>query len=87
MSRSIPFSDLEAGLLPFLVSRQIITGAGKVGIEGQESGFVPGQYQLSQRADFMETDMSVDTMHNRPILNTRDEPHADRAIGQVPKQI
>jgi len=79
VSRSIPFPQLVAGLLPFLVSRQVIAGAGKVGIEAQESGFVPGQYQLSQRADFMETDLSVDTMHNRPILNTRDEPHADRA--------
>jgi proteasome accessory factor A len=65
------------GLLPFLVSRQVIAGAGKVGIEAQESGFTPGRYQLSQRADFMETELSVDTMHNRPILNTRDEPHAD----------
>jgi proteasome accessory factor A len=55
----------------------VIAGAGKVGIEAQESGFVQGVYQLSQRADFMETDLSVDTMHNRPILNTRDEPHAD----------
>jgi Pup amidohydrolase len=78
VSRSIPFSLLTAGLLPFLVSRQIIAGAGKVGVEGQESGFAPGRYQLSQRADFMETDLSVDTMHNRPILNTRDEPHAVR---------
>jgi proteasome accessory factor A len=76
--RSIPFPQLVAGLLPFLVSRQIIAGAGKVGIEAQESGHVPGAYQLSQRADFMETELSVDTMHNRPILNTRDEPHADR---------
>ena len=76
--RSLPFPQLVAGLLPFLVSRQIITGAGKVGIEAQESGHVPGAYQLSQRADFMETELSVDTMHNRPILNTRDEPHADR---------
>lgn len=76
--RSIPFPSLVSGLLPFLVSRQVITGSGKVGIEAQESGFVPGAYQLSQRADFMETDLSVDTMHNRPILNTRDEPHADR---------
>jgi proteasome accessory factor A len=76
--RSIPFPHMVAGLIPFLVSRQIITGAGKVGIEAQESGFVPGPFQLSQRADFMETDLSVDTMHNRPILNTRDEPHADR---------
>ncbi|HJU06733.1 MAG TPA: proteasome accessory factor PafA2 family protein [Nitrospiraceae bacterium] len=76
--RSIPFAALTAGLLPFLVSRQIIAGTGKVGIETQEGGFHPGAYQLSQRADFMETDLSVDTMHNRPILNTRDEPHADR---------
>lgn len=78
VSRSVPFTDLVSGLLPFLVSRQVIAGAGKVGIEAQESGFVPAAYQLSQRADFMETDLSVDTMHNRPILNTRDEPHADR---------
>jgi proteasome accessory factor PafA2 len=78
VSRSIPFPQLVAGLVPFLVSRQVIAGAGKVGVEAQESGFVPGQYQLSQRADFMETDLSVDTMHNRPILNTRDEPHAVR---------
>ncbi|MBK9947885.1 MAG: proteasome accessory factor PafA2 family protein [Nitrospira sp.] len=76
--RSIPFPALAAGLLPFLVSRQVIAGAGKVGIEAQESGWVAGAYQLSQRADFMETELGVDTMHNRPILNTRDEPHADR---------
>jgi Pup amidohydrolase len=75
--RSIAFPRLVAGMLPFLVSRQVIAGAGKVGIEAQESGFVPGHFQLSQRADFMETELSVDTMHNRPILNTRDEPHAD----------
>ncbi len=75
--RSIPFPRLIAGLLPFLVSRQVLAGSGKVGIEAQESGFVPGRFQLSQRADFMETELSVDTMHNRPILNTRDEPHAD----------
>ena len=76
--RVISFAQLVAGLLPFLVSRQVMAGAGKVGIEAQESGFVPGAYQLSQRADFMETELSVDTMHNRPIVNTRDEPHADR---------
>ncbi len=78
VSRSIPFSGLVSGLMPFLISRQVIAGAGKVGVEAQESGFVPGRYQLSQRADFMETELSVDTMHNRPILNTRDEPHANR---------
>ena len=79
VARSLPFPHLVSGLLPFLVSRQVIAGAGKIGVEAQESGFVPGTYQLSQRADFVETDMSVDTMHNRPILNTRDEPHAERA--------
>ena len=77
LPRSIAFSSLTAGLLPFLVSRQLIAGAGKVGVEAQETGFRPGLFQLSQRADFMETELSVDTMHNRPILNTRDEPHAD----------
>lgn len=78
MPRSVPFTSLVSGLLPFLVSRQIIAGAGKVGIEAQEGRYVSGCYQLSQRADFMETELSVDTMHNRPLLNTRDEPHADR---------
>ncbi len=79
VSRSIPFTALVTALLPFLVSRQVIAGAGKMGIETQEGVFQPGSFQLSQRADFMETVLSVDTMHNRPILNTRDEPHADRA--------
>ena len=77
VSRSIPFENLVSGLVPFLVSRQLIAGAGKVGKEAQEQGWLPGGFQLSQRADFMETDLGVDTMHNRPILNTRDEPHAD----------
>ncbi|MBI5672065.1 MAG: proteasome accessory factor PafA2 family protein [Nitrospirae bacterium] len=78
VSRAVPFPALVTGLMPFLVSRQVIAGAGKVGTEAQESGHVPGAYQLSQRADFMEAELGVDTMHNRPILNTRDEPHADR---------
>ena len=78
VSRAVPFTALVSGLMPFLVTRQVIAGAGKVGTEAQESTYVPGPYQLSQRADFMETELAVDTMHNRPILNTRDEPHADR---------
>jgi proteasome accessory factor A len=77
--RAISFSKLAAGLMPFLVSRQLIAGAGKVGHESQGGLLRTGGYQLSQRADFMECEMSVDTMHNRPILNTRDEPHADRS--------
>jgi len=78
VSRGIPFENLSTGIMPFLVTRQIIAGAGKVGIEAQERDYVGGPFQISQRADFMETQCSVDTMHDRPILNTRDEPHADR---------
>lgn len=79
VARAIPFPELQAELIPFLVSRQVIAGAGKVGTEKQEQGYQPGGFQLSQRADFMEAELGVDTMFNRPILNTRDEPHADRA--------
>ncbi len=78
IARTIPFEQLHAELIPFLVSRQVYAGAGKVGMEKQEQGYQPGGYQLSQRSDFMEAELGVDTMFNRPILNTRDEPHADR---------
>ncbi|WP_447968115.1 proteasome accessory factor PafA2 family protein [Nitrospira sp. M1] len=78
VARAIPFSDLQAALIPFLVSRQVVAGAGKIGTEKQEQGYQPGGFQLSQRADFMEVSLGVDTMFNRSILNTRDEPHADR---------
>lgn len=77
VSRSLDFQSLVDGLLPFLVSRQLVAGAGKVGREKQEGGYQPGGFQISQRADFMEQELGVDTMHNRSILNTRDEPHAD----------
>jgi len=63
-------------LIPFLVSRQVICGAGKTGQEN--SAGTPAGYQLSQRADFCETVFSIKTMSGRPLLNTRDEPHADR---------
>ncbi|HET6371283.1 MAG TPA: proteasome accessory factor PafA2 family protein, partial [Nitrospiria bacterium] len=76
LPRSLPFNDLVICLLPFLVSRQIVTGAGKIGIENG-SGYRTGTYQISQRADFIEVEVSIDTMHERPIINTRDEPHAD----------
>ncbi|MFC2173642.1 proteasome accessory factor PafA2 family protein [Acidobacteriota bacterium] len=63
-------------LVPFLVTRQIICGAGKV---GSENGTGKVDYQISQRADFFETVMGGQTTHTRPIVNTRDEPHADKA--------
>jgi proteasome accessory factor A len=76
MERGIPFDFVIRGLTPFLVTRQVIAGAGKVGIETDER--VPaGLYQISQRADFFSVLVSIDTMNRRPIINTRDEPHAD----------
>ncbi len=74
-SRAVPFDHLLAGLMPFFVTRPIFAGAGKVGVEPDGGGEVP--FQLSQRADFFTEEASVDTLHRRPILNTRDEPHAD----------
>jgi proteasome accessory factor A len=75
MDRRTPFQNIVEQLMPFLVSRQIFCGAGKVGAENG-ADYVP--YQISQRADFFETEIGLDTMVKRPIINTRDEPHADR---------
>src|SRR6186713_2097877 len=74
MSRQTPFSAVIAGLTPFLVSRQVITGSGRVGIgpSGDEPGF-----QLSQRSDYIEVEVGLETTLKRGIINTRDEPHAD----------
>jgi proteasome accessory factor A len=79
ISRQVPFDGLLHAILPFFVTRQVYAGAGKVGVE-QHGGAPPApgvHYQLSQRADFFTTIASVDTLYNRPIVNTRDEPHAD----------
>ena len=75
LDRRTPFQLLAEHLMPFLVTRQIYSGAGKV---GSENGAAPVPYQISQRADFFETEMGLDTMVKRPIINTRDEPHANR---------
>jgi proteasome accessory factor A len=74
VARAIPFERVARALVPFLVTRLIFAGAGKVGAENQTS---PAAYQISQRADFFETLMDLNTMVKRPIINTRDEPHAD----------
>ncbi|MBI3607962.1 MAG: proteasome accessory factor PafA2 family protein [Nitrospirae bacterium] len=76
LPRAVPFGELADRLMPFLVSRQVIAGAGKIGVESAE-GYSSGRYQISQRADFIETELSVNTMRHRPLVNTRDEPHAD----------
>jgi proteasome accessory factor PafA2 len=74
MARSTPFTAVITGLTPFFVSRQVVCGAGRVGIgpTGDEAG-----YQLSQRSDYIEVEVGLETTLKRGIINTRDEPHAD----------
>ncbi|WP_307858237.1 depupylase/deamidase Dop [Cellulomonas fulva] len=76
VDRAVPFADLAARLIPFFVTRQVFTGAGRVGLgqRGERAGF-----QLSQRADYVEAEIGLETTLRRPIVNTRDEPHADPA--------
>jgi proteasome accessory factor PafA2 len=73
MPRQTPFGDIVRHLTPFLVSRQVVAGSGRVGIgqDGRGTGF-----QVSQRADFFEVEVGLETTLKRPIINTRDEPHA-----------
>src|SRR5687767_3370524 len=74
MRRSTPFGDIVRHLTPFFVSRQVVTGAGRVG-KGQDGR--EDDFQVSQRADFFEVEVGLETTLKRPIINTRDEPHAD----------
>ena len=77
MDRAVPFSRIVAQVIPHFVTRQVFTGAGKVGVEapGLTSAEVP--FQLTQRADFFEEEVGLETTLKRPIVNTRDEPHCD----------
>ena len=77
MRRDIAWDQIVAGILPFLVTRQIFAGAGKMGVETESGQSEPGIYQISQRADFFSVVVSIDTMNRRPLINTRDEPHVD----------
>ena len=72
--RDTDMVTIEQGLIPFFVTRQIMTGSGRVGIgqQGDTAGF-----QISQRADYIETKVSLETTLNRGIINTRDEPHSN----------
>ncbi|GAA4527195.1 depupylase/deamidase Dop [Brachybacterium paraconglomeratum] len=74
VDRAVPFERVVAAMLPFLATRQVMVGAGRVGrgTRGERPG-----YQLSSRADFMEAEVGLETTLNRPIVNTRDEPHSD----------
>ena len=75
MDRRTSFKQVVEHLMPFFVTRQVYCGAGKVGSENRSQ---PCDFQISQRADFFETEVALDTMVKRPIVNTRDEPHAKR---------
>ena len=73
MPRRTAFPDIVRHLIPFFVTRQVVCGAGRVGIGVDSRG---AGYQISQRADFFETEVGLETTLKRPIINTRDEPHA-----------
>ena len=75
--RDTDLDELIRYSIPFLVTRQVICGAGRVGLgqASQDAGF-----QISQRADYVENDVGLETTFNRPIFNTRDEPHADHHL-------
>jgi len=74
VDRAVPFGDIVRHLTPFFVSRQVMIGAGRI---GNEFGLEDVPYQISQRADFFEVEVGLETTLKRPIVNTRDEPHAD----------
>src|SRR5207247_11158579 len=77
VDRGTPFGNIVRDLTPFLVSRQIYTGAGKLGAEAPWDDRDRHRYQLSQRGDLFEAAVGLETRFKRPIINTRDEPHAD----------
>ena len=76
-ARSVPFERIAAAVTPHFVTRQLYTGAGKVGTEVPHADARSVPYQLTQRADFFEAEVGLETTLKRPIVNTRDEPHAD----------
>ncbi|MBM3834449.1 MAG: peptidase [Verrucomicrobia bacterium] len=76
LPRSLPWETLAQGMQAFLVTRQIYAGAGKFAIEAEDKFISPG-FQIGQRSDFFSELQSVDTMQHRPLINTRDEPHAN----------
>jgi proteasome accessory factor A len=74
LSRETPFGEVIRYATPFLVTRQVFTGSGKVGSENDRPEV---DFQVTQRADFFEEEVGLETTLKRPIINTRDEPHGD----------
>jgi proteasome accessory factor A len=77
MDRAVPFARIAHLVTPHFVTRQIFAGAGKVGSETSAASAGNVVFQLSQRAEFFEEEIGLETTLKRPIVNTRDEPHAD----------
>ncbi len=77
MDRAVPFPSIVAHVTPHFITRQLFCGAGKVGSEAPGLSVEQVPFQLSQRADFFEEEVGLETTLKRPIVNTRDEPHAD----------
>lgn len=74
IGRHVVLKDLGKALLPFMITRQLICGAGMIRpAKGEE----PARFVLSQRADQVWEGVSSATTRSRPIINTRDEPHGD----------
>ena len=77
MDRAVPFARIAHLITTHFVTRQVYTGAGKVGTETAANAGRDIPYQISQRAEFFEEEIGLETTLKRPIVNTRDEPHAD----------
>jgi proteasome accessory factor A len=77
VGRHVDFSHIVRAMVPHFVSRQIVVGAGKVGGETEGALQSNPTFQLSQRAEFFEEVVGLETTLKRPIINTRDEPHSD----------
>ena len=75
VDRRLDLRFLIRQLIPFLVARIALTGAGKFGSEGDHADQSTG-LQITQRADFFARVSGINTTTDRPIFNTRDEPHS-----------
>jgi proteasome accessory factor A len=77
IDRHLPFAKLAAFITTHFVTRQVFCGSGKVGHETPTGVTDQSGFQISQRADFFEELVGLETTMKRPIVNTRDEPHCD----------
>ena len=79
VTRDVTVRGLGHSLLPFLLTRQLICGAGRIAVPppGHPSAQYGVGFVLSQRADYVWESVSSATTRSRPMINTRDEPHAD----------